>query len=269
MSLTISEIVVYPIKSLGGVARKSAIVEERGLQYDRRWMLVDTQNQFITQRKLPAMALLKVDIDNDHLQVTAPGMPVLSVPLMPQTAEIMLVTVWDDICQAIVVSNDANQWFSEALHIDCKLVYMPNTTLRQVDERYAKNTELVNFADAYPFLLIGEASLADLNERLTQPVPMNRFRPNIVVRTAEPFVEDSWRSIRIGDVLLQLVKPCARCILTTIDQQTGMAGKEPLRTLSAYRTFNNKVLFGQNVLSEQSLGKTLYVGSQVEVLSLK
>jgi uncharacterized protein YcbX len=248
---------------------KSAVVEERGLQYDRRWMLVDAQNHFLTQRKLAGMALLKVSITKEGLEVTAPQMPALHVPCAPQTAEVISVRVWDDTCRAIVVSNEASLWFSEALKMTCKLVYMPDDSLRTVDERYAKNNEIVSFADAYPFLLIGEASLADLNSSLSQPVSMNRFRPNLVINTTEPFAEDTWRSIRIGEATFHLVKPCARCILTTIDQQTGVAGKEPLKTLSSYRTFHNKVLFGQNVLGEQALGKVIHVGSPVVVLSRK
>jgi uncharacterized protein len=237
------------------------------LQYDRRWMLVDTRNQFMTQRKFAGMALLKVSLKETSLEVTAPGMPGLAVPFVPQTTELIPVTVWDDTCQAIVVSKEANKWFSEALQKECKLVFMPDTTLRQVDERYAKNKEIVSFADGYPLLLIGQASLADLNSRLALPVPMDRFRPNLVVNTTEPFAEDKWESIRIEESIFYLVKPCARCILTTIDQQTGVAGKEPLKTLSSYRNFNNKVLFGQNLLSGQAAGKKLHTGSRVTILS--
>ncbi len=265
MSLVLSAIHIYPIKSLGGITLESAVVEARGLQYDRRWMLVDARNQFMTQRKLAKMALLKVSIENESLCVTAPLMPRFTVPYLPQTNESISVTVWDDTCQALMVSREANNWFSEALQTTCKLVYMPDHTLRPVDPRYAKNEEIVSFADAYPFLLIGEASLADLNSRLALPVPMNRFRPNLVVNTAQPFVEDEWKTICIGETQFHLVKPCARCVLTTVDQQTGIAGKEPLRTLSTYRKINNKVLFGQNVLTE-NWGMSINLGDTVEVL---
>jgi hypothetical protein len=267
MLLSLSAIYIYPIKSLGGIAVDSALIEEKGLQYDRRWMVVDAQNQFMTQRKFAKMALLKVLIEENKLRVTAPDMPSLTIPVIPQTSEILPVTVWDDTSQSIVVSKEANEWFSTALKQKCKLVYMPDTTLRKVDEQYAKNEEIVSFADGYPFLLIGEASLADLNSHLAQPIPMNRFRPNLVVNTTEPFVEDTWKSILIGESVFHVVKPCARCILTTIDQQTGKAGKEPLKTLSSYRAFNNKVLFGQNLLGEKSAGKHIHVGSQVRILN--
>jgi uncharacterized protein len=267
MSLILSAIYIYPIKSLGGIAVHTAVLEERGLQYDRRWMLVDSHNQFMTQRKFANMALLKVSMEKDGLKVTASGMPSIALPFVPQTSEMLTVTVWDDTCQSIVVSREVNEWFSAVLQKECKLVYMPDTVLRTVDERYAKNKEIVSFADGYPFLLIGEASLADFNSRLAQPVPMNRFRPNLVINTTEPFVEDTWKSILIGESVFHLVKPCARCILTTIDQQTGIAGKEPLKTLSTYRSFNNKILFGQNLLGEKAAGKEIHIGSPVRILS--
>jgi uncharacterized protein YcbX len=262
MSLILSQINIYPIKSLGGISLPSSVVEERGLQYDRRWMLVDDNHQFLTQRKLAKMALLKVALLKEGLLVSTVGMPDLVVPFMCQTNDTIYVTVWEDTCHGIVVSPQANEWFSDALQLSCKLVFMPDTSIRPVDTRYALNDEFVSFADAYPFLLIGEASLADLNGRLDTPLPMNRFRPNLVVSTTTPFEEDTWKAIRIGDTEFYLVKPCARCVVTTIDQQTTIAGKEPLKTLSTYRLINNKVLFGQNVLLGKK-GKHIQVGDAV------
>jgi uncharacterized protein YcbX len=264
-SIVVSGIYIYPIKSLGGISLPSSLIEERGFQYDHRWMLVDAHNHFLTQRKFPKMALLKVSLSENGLQVTAPAMPSLFIPFVALTNEHVKVTIWDDTCTAIVVSQQINEWFSEALEMKCKLVFMPDDSIRPVDNRYAKNNEFVSFADGYPFLLIGEASLADLNSRLASPVPMNRFRPSLVVTTTAPFEEDRWRSIRIGNNIFHLVKPCARCILTTVDQQTGIPGKEPLKTLASYRTINNKVLFGQNVLCEQA-GNIISVGEKVELL---
>jgi uncharacterized protein YcbX len=265
-AIVLSEINIYPVKSLGGISLSSATVQERGLQYDRRWMLVDAQNQFMTQRKIHKMALVKVSLHPNHLQADMMGKPALYIPFLPQTNETIAVTVWEDICQAVVVSQEANEWFSKALEMPCKLVYMPDDSLRPVDQRYAKNSDIVSFADAYPFLLIGQASLNDLNQRLPEAVPMNRFRPNLVVTTDIPFDEDQWKSIRIGETIFHLVKPCARCVLTTIDQQTGIAGKEPLKTLSGYRNFSNKVLFGQNLL--WGGGNTqIKQGDRVEILT--
>ena len=265
-AIVLSEINIYPVKSLGGISLPSARVQERGLQFDRRWMLVDAQNQFMTQRKVHKMALIKVSLYDDHLQASMIAMPSLHIPFLPQTNETITVTVWDDTCQAIVVSREANEWFSQALQMPCKLVYMPDNSIRPVDERYAKNSEIVSFADAYPFLLIGQASLDDLNQRLQAPVPMNRFRPNLVVTTDIPFQEDQWKSIRIGETIFHVVKPCARCVLTTIDQQTGIAGKEPLKTLSGYRNANNKVLFGQNLLWDGG-NSQINQGDRVEILA--
>lgn len=264
-SIVLSGIYIYPIKSLGGISLNAATVQERGLQYDRRWMLVDQHNHFMTQRKIHRMALVKVKLEKEHLLISMPSMPDLSIPLAPQTQESVAVTVWDDVCRGVVVSRHASEWFSEALEQPCKLVYMPDDSIRPVDYRYTKNNEFVSFADAYPFLLIGQASLDDLNCRLERAVPMNRFRPNLVVNTSIAFEEDNWRSIRIGNTLFHLVKPCARCVLTTIDQQTGVAGKEPLRTLSTYRTINNKVLFGQNTISGKS-GEYIKLGDAVQVV---
>jgi uncharacterized protein len=265
-AIVLSEINIYPVKSLGGISLTSAIIEERGLQYDRRWMLVDENNQFMTQRKIHKMALIKMQISAAYLQASMVNMPDLRIPFAPQTSERITVTIWDDTCQAVVVSKEVNEWFSEALQIPCRLVYMPDDSIRPVDHTYAKNNEFVSFADAYPFLLIGQASLEDLNQRLSQAVPMNRFRPNLVATTSIPFEEDQWKSIRIGETLFHLLKPCARCVLTTIDQQTGMAGKEPLKTLSSYRTTNNKVLFGQNLIWGRQ-GIQITQGDKLEVVS--
>ncbi len=265
-NLHLSAIYVYPIKSLGAIRLETAAVEARGLAYDRRWMLVDEHNTFLTQRKYPQMALLRVEIRPDGLRVFTSGKPDLLMPYEPQRGEELRVTVWDDTCTAIAVSAEADQWFSEAIGFPCRLVYMPERSIRPVDERYAREDDHVSFADAYPFLLIGEASLNDLNVRLTEPVPMNRFRPNFVVSGSEPFAEDAWHGLRIGNSLFYGAKPCARCILITIDQTTAAKGKEPLLTLAGYRSANNKVYFGQNLLYGGE-GTQVRVGDVVEVVS--
>ncbi len=267
-NLYLSELYVYPIKSLGGVRLDSAAVEARGLQHDRRWMLVDAHNQFLTQRKYSQMALLKTEIGETGLRITAPDMGELRVPYGTHTGEKLNVTVWDDTCPALTVGTEADRWFTEAIGFSCRLVYMPPDTVRPVDERYALSNDAVSFADAYPFLVIGEASLADLNARLAEPVPMNRFRPNFVVRGAAPFAEDTWAHFRIGESYFYGVKPCARCVMTTIDQETAQKGREPLRTLATYRAANQKIYFGQNTLYADQ-GTRVAVGDPVEVLRLK
>jgi uncharacterized protein YcbX len=161
------------------------------------------------------------------------------------------------------LGEEVSQWFSEFLELSCQLVYMPDNSYRPVNSRYASHNQQVSFADGFPFLLISEASLQDLNERLDQPIPMNRFRPNLVVSGCEAFAEDSWRSIRIGSIPFHVVKPCERCLITTVDQAQGIRGKEPLQTLAQYRLSNGKILFGQNLIPAE-LG-TLQVGDSVEI----
>jgi hypothetical protein len=266
--LYLSELYVYPIKSLGGVRLNTAAVEPRGLQHDRRWMLVDAQNQFLTQRKYARMALVKTELGETGLRITAPGQEELRVPYGAHTGEKLPVTVWDDTCPAFAVGTEADRWFTEAIGFPCRLVYMPPETHRPVDGRYARSGDGVSFADAYPFLVISEASLADLNARLIEPVPINRFRPNFVVRGAAPFAEDDWGHFRIGESYFYGVKPCARCVMTTIDQETAQRGREPLQTLATYRAANHKILFGQNSLYANQ-GTRVAVGDPVEVLRFR
>lgn len=248
--LTVSELYIYPIKSLGGIALNSATLTDRGFEYDRRWMLVDENNQFITQREVNAMALLKVEAAEHGLLIRNTGVAgeKLLVPYEPTIAETIMVTVWSNHCRAQRVSEAADAWFSKQLGKPCRLVYMPNSTNRFVDGRYAHHKEITSFSDGFPLLLISQASLDDLNGRLSVPLPMNRFRPNLVFTGGTPFLEDTMKQFGINGVTFFCVKPCARCVITTIDQQTGTKAKEPLTTLSTYRMKNNKILFGQNLL---------------------
>lgn len=264
----LSELNIYPVKSLKGISLQSAIVEDRGLQFDRRWMLVDEQNRFITQREIPRMATVKLAVDGHGMKASCNGSSI-DVPLEATTGETAEVTIWADTVTAEFYPQEIHKWFTGAIGSECRLVGLPETTRRLLPEEYAirKGVDDVSFADGYPFLLIGEGSLADLNSRLAEPVPMNRFRPNLVVAGSEPFEEDTWKRIRIGSTEFHLVKPCARCVLTTVDQVRGeKTGKEPLATLSEYRNRDGKVLFGQNLIAE-SVGGTIRVGDSVEVIS--
>ncbi len=264
--MILQDIYIYPIKSLGGISVQEAVVEERGLQYDRRWMLVDDQNHFLTQRTFHEMALLQVSLHPDGLQVhhkLHPG-KFLHIPFEPQTNNIAQVTIWDDTVPGQQVSNTCDEWFSDMLGKSCRLMFMPESTKRPVDKKYAINDETVSFADGYPYLVISQASLNDLNQRLDQPVLMDRFRPSLVLSGAEPFAEDNLKDFSIGSARFKGVKPCARCVLTTVNQQTGLAGKEPLRTLAKYRTIHNKVMFGQNCLAMET--GVIKVGDSVTVL---
>lgn len=252
--MILSEIWIYPVKSLSGIRLTEAQVEEKGLQYDRRWMIVDENGRFLTQREFTKMAMLKVAVLENGLLISSRLEPKnsITVPFEPVSSNLVLVTVWDDEVEAITVSDEVDKWLSEQLEREVKLVIMPESTQRKADPRYAKNNENVSFADGFPFLLISQASLDHLNERLELPIVMQRFRPNFVVTGTNPHAEDEWKSIQIGELLFDIVKPCARCVLTTIDPETAEKGKEPLKTLATYRRVGNKILFGQNVVTKQN-----------------
>ncbi|MBM4160430.1 MAG: MOSC domain-containing protein [Ignavibacteria bacterium] len=261
--LRLTELSIYPIKSARGISLASAQVTEHGLQYDRRWMLVDENGAFLTQRKIPRMALITVELAPDLLVVRAPGINDLGLPLQPQPSSTVRVKIWDDTVEALSTGEDAGGWFTNYLGLPCNLVYMPDTAHRTVKPKYGDNR--VSFADAFPFLLISEESLGDLNNRLENPVPMNRFRPNLIVSGCRPYEEDEWHEIRIGSITFRLVKPCARCTIPGVDQVTGVQGKEPIRTLATYRSRDGKVLFGQNVVHEGT--GVLSAGDHVEVVT--
>jgi uncharacterized protein YcbX len=260
----LSGLYVYPIKSASGIPLKASEVDERGLRLDRRWMLVDEGGRFMSQRRFARMALIGVRIGPDHLVVDAPGMPYLEVPFRSAAGRSLLTRVWDDFVESLPVGDEADRWFSEFLGVRCRLVYLPEASVRPVDPAYGRAGDRVGFADGFPFLLISEASLADLNARLEHPVPMNRFRPNLVVRGCGSFAEDNWRLIRIGPIIFRVVKPCSRCAITTVDQRTAATGKEPLRTLAQFRRAGTRVLFGQNLIHDDI--DTLRIGDPVEVL---
>ena len=248
-----SEINIYPIKSLGGISLQSAEAEERGLRHDRRLMIVDDTNRFITQRSYPQMALLKVERKSNLLTVTHKHnkLSPLTIPALPYDEEEVVVQIWRDNVRALKFENEVNKWFTEAISIKCSLVYMPDTTKRKTNPDFAKD-KIVSFADGYPFLIIGEESLNELNNHLTDTLPMNRFRPNFVISGGNPFDEDNWKKVRMGDAEFKVVKPCARCSVTTVNQETGKRGKEPLKTLAQFRNNNGYVLFGQNMVCERT-----------------
>jgi uncharacterized protein len=330
MSIYVSELNIYPVKSCRGFGVASAIVTKRGFTYDRAWMIVDDKNKCITQREKPLMALIQPQLLDSHtklhlldqstesatialrqekhtsktaagcidkrmakpleltseqleqstdmakstimqhcheqvvLNFTAPNMPPIAVQPNAQGTP-RIVTVWNDTCEAIDEGDEIAEWLSTYIKISCRLVRMADTFVRSVDAEYADTEDQVGFADAYPFLLISTASLEDLNSKLDQALPMNRFRPNIVVSGCASFAEDTWRQARIGPCELNVVKPCDRCVVTTTDQETGKRGQEPLRTLAKYRNKDNKVLFGQNLIPKTT--GLVEVGDQVEVLT--
>jgi uncharacterized protein YcbX len=261
--LTLSEIYIYPIKSAKGISLKSSSINHRGLVYDRCWMVVDQNHQFLTQRKIPQLALISVSIKKDFLYITAPKMNLLSIPIEPTKKQGIDVNIWKDTCSAQYAGIAADKWISQYLGQPAKLVYLPENSVRKIDPLYAVNDFSVSFADGFPLLLISEASLKELNGRLKQSLSMDRFRPNLVVRGCSAFEEDHWDVIKIGSVLFQIVKPCTRCVITTIDQSTGKKGKEPLKTLAKFRNFKGKIYFGQNLI-HKNIGR-LETGNFIEI----
>ena len=256
----LQDIYIYPIKSLGGIRLEESVLEERGLKFDRRWMLVDTEGMFLTQRTFPKMSLLQVEVGEGGLLVyhKQDNSLRIEIPFLAQTKIFKSVIIWDDAVVGQIVDEKISKWFSEILGMDCDLVIMPESTERKLYPKYAVNDESVGFADAMPYLLIGQASLDDLNAKLDSGVPMDRFRPNLVFSGGSPFEDDAWDKIQVGAAVFKITKPCARCVMTTVNQETAEKGKEPLKTLATYRTFDHKVMFGQNMLLLQ--GTKIRVG---------
>jgi uncharacterized protein len=262
---TVAALYIYPVKSLGGFSVTTAEVTAKGFKHDRRWMLVDAAGKFFTQREFPSMALLQTAISDEGLYIYHKNIPDknITIPFLSAPAGIKEVKVWDDICDAWSYDATINSWFSELLETACELVYMPDSTKRMVDMEFAKNNETTSFSDGYPFLIIGQSSLDELNNKLAAPLAINRFRPNIVFTAGEPHIEDSWKHFSINGIDFFGVKTCGRCVVTTIDQQTAVAGKEPLKTLASYRTVDNKIKFGMNLLHKGE--GTISVGQEIIV----
>ncbi|GIV83448.1 MAG: MOSC domain-containing protein [Candidatus Roseilinea sp.] len=264
MTIRVSALYCYPIKSCQGHALDETMTDVRGIVGDRRMMIVDSHGEFITQRTMPRLALIEPVMNNDgSITLRAPNQPPAS--FVPSNAGPRVqVRVWRDVCGAIDQGEAVAAWLQNFLGMPARLVRIADDVVRRVDARYARRpSDQIGFADGYPFLLISQASLDDLNARLASPVPMNRFRPNIVVSGCDAFAEDHWRELRIGNIIFHVVKPCARCTIPTIDQDTAIAGREPLRTLSTYRTFGQKVLFGQNLVAANT--GSLRVGDEVVI----
>jgi uncharacterized protein YcbX len=259
--VTVRALYFYPVKSLRGLSTLRAVVTDRGFEHDRRFMVVDDAGRFLTQRTLPRMSLVSVAIEGDALLLDAPDMDILEVPLRPEQGQPRRVEVWGDRCQVLSLGDASARWFTEFLGVPSSLVYMPNATVRETNPTYGPGR--VGFADAYPFLLASTSSLADLARR-GGAVPMERFRPNIVVDGAPAFAEDGWARLRIRDVVFRVVKPCVRCAITTVDPAVGaVAGVEPLRTLATFRRSGDGVLFGMNIVNE-TVG-VVEVGETVDV----
>jgi uncharacterized protein len=262
-NITLSELYVYPVKSLAGIRVSSWPVVKTGLKYDRKWMLIDSERRFLSQRSLPRMALINTALIENQLVISAPSMENLALELESPTGPIIPSTIWHDVVDTLAVSNEADNWFSQFLQMDCKLVYQPDNSIRPVDPTFANPADQTSLSDGFPFLLISENSLVSLNQAMLQDLAMHRFRPNLVVSGCESYAEDTWREITIGEISFRLPKPCSRCSVPTIDPTTGETGKEPLTTLNKLRKWENKVYFGQNALHDRC--GILSVGDKVAI----
>jgi uncharacterized protein YcbX len=268
MSATLTDLHVYPVKSCRGIALSSALLGDTGLAGDRHWMLVRPDGRFVTQRVLPRMALVGTALSADALGLTAPDMPSLLVP-RDAAGEARAVTVWKFTGSGIDCGDEAARWCSRFLETPLRLVRFDARVPRECSTEWTGATRAVTeFADGFPILVISRASLAELNGRLPKALPMERFRPNVVIDGVAAYDEDRIHELRAGSITLRLVKPCTRCSITTTDQQAGAVdGVEPLATLKTYR--NDRALqgvkFGQNAIVVNGAGASLRIGQAFEI----
>ncbi|WP_163408810.1 MOSC domain-containing protein [Flavobacterium ajazii] len=243
----VKEIYIYPIKSLAGISCQKAFAEEMGFENDRRWMLLDSDNQHITQREYPIMSQFYPQISDGKITVTFQDQK-HEFSISEHLDDQIYTKVWDDKSFVFEVNKATSKWFSDHLGFECKLVKIIKAGDRKHESSRSKETYNVSFADAYPYLLIGTKSLDFLNDKLEEKITIRRFRPNIVISSKNPHEEDDFEHFKIGEVHFKNVKPCGRCIMVNNDPQSGIVKKEPLKTLSKYRNFNNSVLFGTNIV---------------------
>lgn len=244
----------------------AARVTATGFEWDRRWMVVGPDGRFLSQREHPRLTLVRVRLAGDRLLLSAPHLADLDVGLESTPGSPIRVTVWRDECEAIDEGVAATRFFTDHLGVDARLVRLADDDARPLGATAAQPGDRVSFADAFPFLLLSQGSLQQLNNRLNLPVPMDRFRPNIVVDGCKPHAEDDWGSVRIGEVDFAVAKPCSRCVITTTNQDTGERGREPLQTLATYRLEDGQVVFGQNLIHRGT--GTVRVGDRIVILAL-
>ncbi|MEO0552399.1 MAG: MOSC N-terminal beta barrel domain-containing protein [Bacteroidota bacterium] len=259
----LSDIYIYPVKSLGAIRISNTKTTEKGLQYDRRWMLVDNNNQFMTIRKYPNFLFFHLYGHKEGFRISF-NASYLDIPFSIASGDLIQCTIWDSKVEAIKGDERWSRWFSEQLGIPCSLVYMPDKADRRIKPLWGGTT--VSFADGYPLLITCEASLTDLNEKLDEPVEMMRFRPNLVFNGGEAYDEFRWGSFNIGHTKFQGLKPCTRCIVTTYNTITGEKGRQPLLALSKQKIDNN-IVFGQHAKSLES--GEIRVGDNLQILNYK
>lgn len=248
---SVKEIYIYPIKSLAGISCQNALAEEMGFENDRRWMLIDAENQMITQREHRIMSQFYPQISDGKISITFQDQK-HEFSIEEHLDNSIAVNVWDDKSEVIEVNESTSKWFSQHLGFECKLVKIMKNGDRKHESSKLKETFNVSLADGYPYLMIGSQSLDFLNEKLADKITVLRFRPNIVISSQSPHEEDDFTTFKIGEVQFKNIKPCGRCIMVNNDPDNGKLKKEPLKTLSKYRNVNNSVLFGTNIVSLNS-----------------
>jgi uncharacterized protein YcbX len=263
--ITLSNLTYYPIKACRGFDVAASYVERMGLEHDRRMMVVTPEGEFLTQREYPRLALVTPTLKNDSVTLSAPDFDSIQFGIQ-KSGTPTSVNIWKSKgVSAIDQGDESAQWFSDWLGVSVRLVHVDERYKRKLNPDYAVSAEdHTGFADGYPILIISEASLQDLNSKLESALPMNRFRPNIIVKNCEPFAEDTWKRVKIGDIEMALVKPCPRCVVTTIDKETLQKNKEPLKTLSTYRNQEGGAMFGMNVIPLNE--GEIKVGMSLEIL---
>lgn len=271
MSFKITDLYIYPIKSLGRIDLQAATLTPKGLQYDRRWLLTDANGQFITQRDIPELVFFKTALAEKEgkkgIVVThkdAANCIFLPARNATENDRKMKVTIWNDEVEAVVESKEVNDWFSRLLDFEVNLVFLPDAD-RQRKVGSGHSDAAINFPDAAPYLFLGQSALDHLNVKLTDSIPSNRFRANVIFEGGEPHIEDSWQSFKIGNAEFEAIKPCGRCQVTTTDQETGERGKEPLRTLTTYRRQGNRIAFGHYFKLKGKETFEVSVGDLIEV----
>ena len=267
--MEVTALYIYPVKSMSGSAVNEAVLFERGLDHDRRWMWIDENGKFISQREFPQMVLWTVKLVYNELffQNKNQSSPIV-VPAYPSTNNRMNVRVWDDEVSASVIEHPLISKIAEDFLPNARLVYLPEDSKRAVDKRFGQENDHTSFADGYPVLVCNKSSLEKLNEGLEEPISIMHFRPNVVVNGCGAYEEDNWKEIQLGDAKLELVKPCGRCVMININPLTATKNPAVLKVLASSRTAGNKVLFGMNAISRSS-EMTIKLGDPVSVLSVK
>lgn len=265
-TIEVSELAIYPVKSTAQIKLLKSNVDDFGLTHDRRFMIVDGNDRFLTQRQQARMCLIKTELIDNGVCLQAPGMQEIKISTQGLDKK-RSVIVWKDHCVSNDCGDEVAAWLSEFLALECRLVFFPADEVRIVDQGFAQPDDKTAFSDGFPLLLTSESSLADLNNRLSVPITMSRFRPNLVIRGCDAYAEDSWQRIKIGAMTFRVVKACSRCVIPNIDPATAERSLEPGKTLAGYRKRGNRIYFGQNIIPDGP--GCLEVGMLVEILDSK